>query len=168
MARVNAGSRTVARRTATARSKVGSKVPALRLETHVFYLLSRVLASRNRALNKSLAQHGIDYPRWRVVAVLSWQPGASMLKLAELTSVDRTTLAHTVGMIAGEGLIIKRERPEDRRSVALHLTRAGAATYSRVLPNVLRQNAHALAGLKPAEAAQLRALLGRILGNLEA
>lgn len=150
------------------RAKRASAPAPFRLETHVFYLLSRILASRNRALNKSLARHGIDFPRWRVIAVLNEHRGASMLKLAELTSVDRTTLAHTVRMMTGEGLIERRERQEDRRSVALFLTRAGAIAYKRVLPDVLRQNARALEGMKSAEARLLRALLARILGNLEA
>ncbi len=163
MARVNAKSPSVAPPPPERRTQASP----FRLETHVFYLLSRTLAARNRALNKSLARHGIDFPRWRVIAVLSEHPGASMLKLAELTSVDRTTLAHTVRMMAGEGLIERRERQEDRRSVALHLTRAGATAYKRVLPDVVRQNESALAGFKAAEATQLRALLSRILGNIQ-
>src|SRR5215470_18719090 len=76
-----------------------------RLEAHIFYLFSSILAQRNRALNRELAQFGIDYPRWRVLAVLGQYAGASMLQLAELTSVDRTTLAHTVRLMVSERLI---------------------------------------------------------------
>lgn len=138
-----------------------------RLDTHVFYLLSRILASRNRALNRSLAGFGIDYPRWRVLGVLSEHPGASMLKLAELTSVDRTTLAHTVRMMVEEGLVQRIERKSDRRSVELRLTRRGSAVLRRILPLVLAQNDHALKGFSSGEADRLRALLGRVLANLE-
>jgi hypothetical protein len=34
--------------------------------------------------------HGLDYPRWRVLAVLHEHSGATMGRLAELTSVDRS------------------------------------------------------------------------------
>lgn len=140
---------------------------AFRLERHVFYLLSRVLASRNRVLNARLAGHGLDFPRWRVLAVLAEHPGASMLQLAELTSVDRTSLTHTVRLMVGEGLVARSPRGSDRRSVALALTRKGNATFRRILPEILTQNAQALAGFGDGEIDTLRSGLMRVLANLE-
>lgn len=137
------------------------------LERHVFYLLSRVLASRNRALNAKLAGHGLDFPRWRVLAVLNEHPGASMLELAELTSVDRTSLTHTVRLMVDEGLVARTERGSDRRSVALALTRGGKAMFRRILPDVLTQNRQALNGLEDGEIDALRVSLSRVLANLE-
>ena len=138
-----------------------------RLERHLFYLLSRVLASRNRALNAKLARHGLDYPRWRVLAVLNEHPDASMLQLAELTSVDRTSLTHTVRLLVEEGLVERSQRGSDRRSVALALTRSGMARFRRILPDVLAQNTMALSGLADREIEVLRAGLKRVLDNLE-
>lgn len=142
--------------------------PLFRLETHIFYLFSGILAARNRMLNAKLATHDLDYPRWRVLAVLSEHPGASMLKLAELTSVDRTTLTHTVRVMVEEDLIGRRERGTDRRSVELTLTRHGTAKFKRILPAVLELNEQALSGLKAHEVDMLRALLGRVVDNLKA
>lgn len=147
-------------------SKPRRKPPQFRLESHIFYLLSRILASRNRALNAKLGAHGVDYPRWRVLGVLSEHPGASMLQLAELTAVDRTTLTHTVRMMVGEGLIRRRQRGTDRRSVALDLTRRGKAIFTQVLPAVLEQNEQALIGFAADEIATLRLLLRRVVANL--
>lgn len=138
-----------------------------KLETHVFYLFSRILASRNRALNIELARLDLDFPRWRVMAVLHDQPGSSMLQLAELTSVDRTTLAHTVGLMVAERLIRREARPSDRRSVTLTLTPRGSGMFARVLPVVMTQNQLALAGFNDADTDALRMLLRRVLSNLE-
>lgn len=143
-----------------------SRAAPFQLDKHIFYLFSRILASRNRALNTKLAAHDIDYPRWRILGVLSEHPGASMLQLAELTSVDRTTLTHTVRMMVEEGLIRRRQRGNDRRSVVLTPTRRGTATFKRILPAVLAQNEQALAGLTAREVDALRAQLNRILRNL--
>lgn len=132
----------------------------------MFYLLSSILALRNRALNARLAGHGIDYPRWRVLAVLNEHPGASMLRIAELTSVDRTSLTHTVRMMADEGLV-RRERGQDRRSIVLNLTPRGEATFTGILPAVLDLNGQALAGLDSAEVEGLRGQLHRLLDNLK-
>ena len=139
---------------------------AFRLEAHVFYLFSRILATRNRVLNAELAGHGLDYPRWRVLAVLNQHPGCSMLQLAELTAVDRTTLAHTVGRLVQGQLVDRAERTSDRRSVALALTPRGRSLLQSILPAVTAQNDRALAGFSTAEAAHLRALLRRILQNI--
>ena len=143
------------------------KRPAFQLDRHIFYYFSRILASRNRALNAKLAVHGLDYPRWRILGVLSEHPGAAMLELAELTSVDRTTLTHTVRMMVDEGLIERRARGSDRRSVELELTRRGRAMFKRILPAVLTQNDQALSGLPSREIDALRASLRHILRNLK-
>ena len=149
------------------REALAAASATFRLDTHVFYLLTRILAARNRALNAELAQHRLDYPRWRVLAVLNEHPGASMLRLADLTSVDRTTLAHTVGLMVAEGLVHRAARKADRRSIALTLTAAGSAILARILPVVMAQNEQALDGLSKREAARLRALLSRVQANLE-
>lgn len=138
----------------------------LRLDEHVFYMFSRILALRNRQLNSDLARHGIDFPRWRVLAVLNEHPGCSMLKLAEHTSVDRTSLAHTVNLMVGEGLVERAERKSDRRSVALDLSARGRRTLRLILPLVVAQNEAALAGFTSREGDQFLSLLRRVLGNL--
>ena len=59
------------------------------------------------------APYGLDYSRWRVLAVLQEHPGATMGELADLTSVDRTTLTRTLGLMEEAGLIVRR-RTEER------------------------------------------------------
>jgi DNA-binding MarR family transcriptional regulator len=149
------------------RTRPGHDAAPLRLETHIFYLFSSILALRNRALNGDLGRHGLDYPRWRVLAVLGQHPGASMLQLAELTSVDRTTLVHTVRLMVEERLISRKERESDRRSVTLRLTERGRAILDQVLPLVLAHNDRALAGFSAREAAALRRQLASIMENLK-
>ena len=142
-------------------------VPTLfRLESNIFYRFSQVLSRRNRALNIELRRFGLDFPRWRVLAVLNENKGCSMLRLAELTTVDRTTLAHTARVMAAEGLITRNERKSDRRSVSLGLTPRGGKVLSLILPAVLAQNEQALRGLTPEQILQLRALLVRVADNL--
>lgn len=149
------------------RTRPGQEGAPFRLENHIFYLFSSILALRNRALNGDLGRHGLDYPRWRVLAVLGQHSGASMLQLAELTSVDRTTLAHTVRLMVEEGLISRQERESDRRSVTLSLTEGGRAILDQILPLVLAHNDRALAGFSVREAAELRRQLARIINNLK-
>jgi DNA-binding MarR family transcriptional regulator len=95
------------------------------LDSHIFYLFGQIFGHRNAALNRELRQFEIDYPRWRVLALLGQRPDCSMLDLADGTAVDRTTLAYTVRNMVEEGLVRRAPRPSDRRSVVLGLTPRG-------------------------------------------
>jgi DNA-binding MarR family transcriptional regulator len=139
-----------------------------RLETHVFYWFSRILSRRNRALNGELRSFDLDYPRWRVMAVLKQHPGCSMLGLAEHTGVDRTTLAHTTALMEKQGLLTRRARRTDRRSIVLNLTPRGRSLLARILPAVLAHSSQTLSGFTAAEMRTLFKLLQRMADNIGA
>ena len=138
-----------------------------RLDTHLFYYFTQILARRQRALNSELRRFGLDYARWRVMAVLNEEAGCSMQRLAELTSVDRTTLTHTLRLMEKEDLIERRERSSDRRSIAVSLSARGRETLTQILPTVLAQTERALAGFGGDEIDRLRRQLARIADNLK-
>jgi DNA-binding MarR family transcriptional regulator len=136
------------------------------LETHVFYWFSRILSRRNRVLNGELRRFDLDYPRWRVMAVLRQHPGCSMQELAEHTGVDRTTLAHTTALMGRQGLLTRRARKADRRSIMLNLTPRGRSLLGRIMPTVLAHSGEALTGFTAAEMRTLFKLLQRMAGNI--
>ena len=141
---------------------------AFRLEDHLFFDFSQILARRTRALNASLRPYGLDYTRWRVLAVLNEYSGATMGRLADLTSVDRTTLTRTLGLMEKAGLVVRRERESDRRSLAISLTAKGRRMFARILPLALSETARALTGFSSAEIGILRDRLKRMADNLRA
>ena len=96
-----------------ARGRKESAVRAFRLEDHLFFHFSQILARRTKAINARLRPYGLDYSRWRVLAVLQEHPGATMGELADLTSVDRTTLTRTLGLMEKAGLV-DPSRAEER------------------------------------------------------
>ena len=139
-----------------------------RLETHAFYWFSQILSRRNRVLNGELRRFNLDYPRWRVMAVLNEHPGCSMQQLAEHTGVDRTTLAHTVALMARQGLLTKRARKTDRRSIMLDLTPHGRSLLDRILPTVLALSHQSQSGFTATEMRTLFKLLQRMADNIGA
>ena len=138
-----------------------------RLDQHLFYYFTQILARRQRALNLELRRFGLDYSRWRAMAVLNEYPGASMHQLAELTSVDRTTLTHTLRLMEDEALIVRRERASDRRSISISLTSQGRKKLKQILPTVLAQTERALEGFAATEVDRLRDQLARMVDNLK-
>lgn len=138
-----------------------------RLDRHLFYYFTQILARRQRALNLELRRFGLDYSRWRVMAVLNENTGASMQQLSELTSVDRTTLTHTLKLMESEALIARRERASDRRSISVSLTPLGRTKLKQILPTVLAKTERAFAGFAVSEVDQLRDQLARMVENLK-
>ena len=137
-----------------------------RLEDHLFFHFSQILARRTRALNERLRPYGLDYSRWRVLAVLLEHSGATMGRLADLTSVDRTTLTRTLGLMEKAGLVVRRERESDRRSLAISMTPKGRRLFARILPLALLETDRALAGFSAEEIRTLRDRLKRMAENL--
>jgi DNA-binding MarR family transcriptional regulator len=147
------------------REKKGSE--AFKLEDHVFFYFSQILARRTRAINARLRPYGLDYSRWRVLAVLQEHSGATMGRLADLTSVDRTTLTRTLGLMESAGLIARREQKSDRRSLAISLTTQGRRMFARILPLTLAETDRALTGFSAEEIGALRDWLRRMADNLK-
>ena len=141
---------------------------AFRLEDHLFFHFSQILARRTRAINARLRPHGVDYTRWRVLAVLQEHSGATMGRLADLTSVDRTTLTRTLGLMEKAGLVARRERKSDRRSLAISLTAKGRRMFARILPLTLAETDRAVTGFSSEEIGTLRDRLRRMADNLRA
>jgi MarR family transcriptional regulator for hemolysin len=141
---------------------------AFKLEDHLFFYFSQILALRTRAINARLRPYGLDYPRWRVLAVLQEHSGATMGQLADLTSVDRTTLTRTLGLMEEAQLVTRRERESDRRNLVISLTPKGRRIFARILPLTLAETDRALAGFSSVEIGALRDRLKRIADNLTA
>jgi DNA-binding MarR family transcriptional regulator len=141
---------------------------AFKLEDHLFFYFSQILARRTRTINTSLRPYGLDYPRWRVLAVLQQHSGATMGRLADLTSVDRTTLTRTLGLMEDAGLVTRRERKSDRRSVVISLTANGRRMFARILPLTLAETDRALTRFSAEEIGVLKHWLRRMADNLKA
>jgi DNA-binding MarR family transcriptional regulator len=125
-----------------------------------------MLSHRNRALNAELRRFDLDYPRWRVMAVLNEHPGCSMQQLAEHTGVDRTSLAHTVTLMERQGLLTRRARKTDRRSIVLNLTHRGRNLLAGILPIILAHSSQSLSGFTAVEKRTLFKLLQRMADNI--
>jgi len=136
------------------------------MASHPFFWFGQILGLRNRLLNQELRRHSLDYPRLKVLGVLEEHPGCSMQELAELAAVDRTSLNHTVLLLIDEGLVNRKARPSDRRSIVLTLTAAGHRMFKRIAPMILQLNERTMRGFRAKETAALLDQLRRMADNL--
>lgn len=86
------------------------------------YSASRALTAKYREL---LTPLGLTYPQYLVMIVL-WQSGASTVRdLGRRLQLDSGTLSPLLKRLESAGLIVRRRRVEDERSVVVALTPAG-------------------------------------------
>ena len=140
---------------------------AFDLDSHVFYWLTQVIGARDRELTQGLRDFGVRVPEWRALAALYARERCTMSELADLATIDRTTLTRTVDRMQDAGWLSRLADGDDMRVTRLELTAAGRKLFDKVWPTAQRLNELALAGLSKAEIQQLHRTLERMRSNLE-
>ena len=140
---------------------------AFDLDRHVFFWLTQVIGARDRELAQGLKDSGLRVPEWRALAALYSRKHSTMSELAELATIDRTTLTRTVDRMQDAGWVERLADEEDMRVTRLALTATGKRMFERIWPEVQRLNDLALAGLSNAQIESLKKILGQMRANLE-
>lgn len=138
------------------------------LEHHSFFWMTQVIASRDRQLAIELKSHDLRVPEWRALASLHARQSLSMSELADLASIDRSTLTRTVDRLQNAGWMRRISDAADMRVTRLALTSSGQALFASVWPMVERLNKAAVADLPGPAIEMLRWTLERMKANLDA
>ncbi len=137
------------------------------LESHVFFWLTQVIGARDRRLNQALREYGLRVPEWRALAALHARHKCTTSELADLSSIDRTTLTRTVDRMEEAGWLSRLSDGTDMRVTRLALTAAGERLFARVWPAVAELNDAAVVGLSAPAVDRLRAALAQMKANLD-
>ena len=141
--------------------------PSFDLDRHVFYWLTQVIGARDRELTQGLREFGLRVPEWRALAALYARKHCTMSELADLSTIDRTTLTRTVDRMQEAGWLSRLADSEDMRITRLELTPAGRRLFEKIWPTVARLNELALAGISKSDVQLLHRILERMRSNLE-
>jgi|SRR4051812_17442124 DNA-binding MarR family transcriptional regulator len=137
------------------------------LDRHVFFWLTQVIGARDRELAQGLRESGLRVPEWRALAAMYARKHCTMSELAELATIDRTTLTRTVDRMQDAGWLERLADEQDMRVTRLALTASGRKMFERIWPEVQRLNELALAGLSASQIETLRKILGQMRENLD-
>lgn len=150
------------------RSRDRQDRPSFDLDHHIFFWLTQVIGARDRRLAQILRQHGLRVPEWRTLAALAARQRCTMSELAELTTIDRTTLTRTIDRLEQIELIVRLADSHDMRVTRLALTAAGERLFAQLQPEQELINQSAFTGLPPGAADMMRWTLARMKENLDA
>lgn len=139
----------------------------LKLADYLPYLVNRVgsiIADQFSA--ETLAPQRLSIAAWRVLAVLAANGRQRQIDLAELTSIDASTLSRIVTRLAHLGLVRRTRSTTSNREVAVGLSAKGDALMSRLIPPARAIEADANAGISAEELAVVKRCLRRMYANM--
>ncbi len=118
--------------------------------------------------NASLKHWGINHPEYNLLMMLYGTEGYTLnpSQLAEAAGEKAANITRLTNGLCDRGLIERTASQEDRRKVALTLTKAGIAMIESFLPDVCSLLERQATGLQPREMAQLEKLLKKFLDHL--
>lgn len=118
--------------------------------------------------NASLKPWGINHPEYNLLMMLYGTEGYTLnpSQLAEAAGEKAANITRLTNGLCDRGLIRRTASKEDRRKIALGLTKAGIAMIESFLPDVCSLLERQTTALQPREMAQLEKLLKKFLDHL--
>jgi MarR family transcriptional regulator, organic hydroperoxide resistance regulator len=145
-----------------------AKPKQLELGDYLPYLVNRVgtiIADQFGA--EALAPHGLSIAMWRVMAVLASNGAQRQIDLADLTSIDASTLSRLVTRLVAIGIVTRARSANSSREVAVELSAKGGALVARLIPIARAYEDTAIAGLPARDLAVLKRCLRRVYDNMK-
>src|SRR6516165_1416253 len=143
--------------------------PHLDLTDYVPYLINRVGAALvARFSEHALAGTHLNIATWRVLAALSHRGPLRQIDIAEITSMEVSTMSRLITRLVQMGLVSRKRSRLSNREVAVELTPKAAALVERLIPIAHKLEEAATQGLSKRERAELKRALRRMHENLRA
>jgi DNA-binding MarR family transcriptional regulator len=142
-------------------------LPAL-LADSIGFLLAKATQRAAGLMDAALKPYGLKARHYGVLAVLRSGPPRSQQQVADLLTIDRTTMAAVVDDLERLELVRRRPSPGNRRAHELRLTEAGARRLDEMAAAVARADEELAAGLPGARRVELRGLLEALAAPLRA
>jgi DNA-binding MarR family transcriptional regulator len=132
---------------------------------HVIRETTRALV---RALTQRLAEHGVSFGHWTFLRILWQQDGLTQRELSDRAGVMEPTTFAALKAMEELGLVERRQVPENRKNVYVHLTPQGRALKAKLVPLAEEVNRVATRGVAAADIVATRRALELMLENLAA
>ena len=142
----------------------GTELDVLSTPGHLISLAARGFARLSEARLKPLG-FGIGY--LPALVALKLDRAGSQRDLARFVRIEQPSMAQMMVRMERDGLIQRTPDPADGRSSRIALTDLALARLPEACVTLFQGNREALAGFSEDEAAQLVALLARLIVNLD-
>jgi len=119
-----------------------------------------------RALQSRLAAHGVTFGHWTFLRILWDREGLTQRELSAEAGVMEPSTFAAIKAMEALGYVTRRQVPENRKNVYVHLTPKGRALRRKLEPLAKEVNAIAVRGASAGDRAATRRILLLIIENL--
>ena len=111
------------------------------LKSLIVHLLHRAVQEADAVFMQHVGEDGPTPRQFAVLHTVAKKPNASQTRLAEMTGIDRSTLADLVRRLVRQGLLQRRRTKRDARAYAIRLSEKGRETLRVASPAARRADA---------------------------
>jgi len=129
--------------------------------------LAHVVREAARALTRDLTAHSVALGHWTFLRILWERDGLTQRELSSLAGVMEPTTAAALKAMEELGYVERRQLPENRKNVYVHLTPKGRALRARLEPLAVAVNKAAVRNVAAGDVAACRRTLLALLENLK-
>jgi MarR family transcriptional regulator, organic hydroperoxide resistance regulator len=119
-----------------------------------------------RALQTRLADHSVPFGHWTFLRILWEHDGVTQRELSDEAGVMEPTTAAAIRAMEALGYVTRRQLPENRKNVYVHLTAKGRALKDKLVPLAEVVNSIAVRGVPADDVAVTRRTLIALIENL--
>lgn len=127
------------------------------------YLIRRLHQLHYALFFEELAGSDITPVQYGLMTILSTNPDADQIAIANSLGIDRTNVADVLRRLSDAGLVERRRSEKDRRAVISCLTAQGEDVLRQLYPGMLRAQERLLECLEPDERDAFVATLVKLL-----
>lgn len=139
-------------------------------EQEVFNILTgKISTTINRALLRAFAKEDLNITteQWSVLACLWNEDKVTQRELCDLTRKDKPSMTRLIDNLERNKIVVRVPHATDRRVNLIHLTQYGANLNEKVTDVVQRVVDKSLEGVSEDEVNFARALLNKVINNLD-
>ena len=116
--------------------------------------------------DQNVQTSGVSRAKWGLIAAVSRNAGATQRTIAGMLQVTEVTAGRMIDRLCEDGLLKRRENPQDRRGYCVYLTPAAKPLLDRIGDAAAVYEASAFAGLSDEDLEKLESLLDIIARNI--
>jgi DNA-binding MarR family transcriptional regulator len=132
------------------------------------HIVREAARAMTRDLTARLARHGVSFGHWAFLRILWESDGLTQRELSAQAAVMEPTTAAALKAMEELGYIERRQLPENRKNVYVHLTPKGRALRAKLEPLAVAVNKSAVRNVAASDVAACRRTLLAVLDNLKA
>lgn len=138
------------------------------VDNYFLFLLAMASHSISAEFHEHLRQKSVRVSDWRILSCLSDREGLMITELATLALLEQPHVTKIVDRLQQEGLVEKRDDPEDRRRTRVHITARGRTFIDTLIADAKAHEARVLATLTRRERDVVHRILRKLLDRHQA